>query len=202
MEWKPFTVNELIEAMQKDIYCFVYNEINRITYLYGRYIEFKIKSISIDKDGSVWLYPLVSSLIPIGSADEPFDSGLVGCCRSHAYHLWNIQQNNSNKTIVGPRTEEEIEKCIKDKTIVGPRTEEEIEKCIKDKTIVYSFVKRESTIIIIQGIVNQIDSLSKDFDFLLVDEVDEFEAERWSLPIDRIFYTKKLVLSEIERTWK
>jgi hypothetical protein len=184
MEWKPFTVNELIEAMQKDIYCFVYNEINRITYLYGRYIEFKIKSISIDKDGSVWLYPLVSSLIPIGSADEPFDSGLVGCCRSHAYHLWNIQQNNSNK--IG----------------VGPRTEEEIEKCIKDKTIVYSFVKRESTIIIIQGIVNQIDSLSKDFDFLLVDEVDEFEAKRWSLPIDRIFYTKKLVLSEIERTWK
>lgn len=184
MEWKPFTVNELIEAMQKDIYCFVYNEINRITYLYGRYIEFKIKSISIDKDGSAWLYPLVSSLIPIGSADEPFDGGLVGCCRSHAYHLWNIQQNNFNK--IG----------------VGPRTEEEIEKCIKDKTIVYSFVKTLSTILIIKGIISQIDPLIQSHDFLLIEEAMDVPPQQWSLPINRIFYTKKLVLSEIERTWK
>jgi hypothetical protein len=175
MEWKPFNINKLIKLRNNRVVCFVYSEEN------DQYISFNINRITTGKENEYYIY---TNLFRDDLLEEPINSKLVGVCRSQAYHLWSIQQSSL------------------DKISIGPRTKEEIEKCIKDRTIVYGFVKGVSTITIIQGIINQIDSLGKDFDFLLVDDVDEFEAKRWSLPIDRIFYTKKSVLSEIERTWK
>lgn len=178
MEWQPFKINELIDLMNNDTVCFVYNESN------GQYINFKIDGIMIDKGDSINKCYIYTDLDRDDVVEEPIDSELVGVCKSHAYYLWDIKQNNSNKISIGPRTKEEIEKCI------------------KDKTIVYSFVKTLSTILIIKGIINQIDPLIKSHDFLLIEEAMDVPSQRWSLPIDSIFYTNKLVLSEIERIWK
>jgi hypothetical protein len=181
MEWQPFKVNELIDLMNNGTVCFVYNEGN------SQYINFKIDGIMIDKGDSINKCYVYTDLDRDDVLEEPIDSDLVGVCKSHAYYLREnyLSKNKNSESNTNP---------------IGPRTKEEINNCINSRTIVYSFLIQPSVLKIIKGRIDRVDSISPEF--LLVFSWDELECKRWSLPIERIFYTKKLVLSEIERIWE